>query len=226
MYTKTHRPWLRSFAAEAQGGGSSSKPNAEQLTELANGTTSSAQEGGSETSETPERTETPEKGSEAVGDTKEAWEEHFPDQTPVEVQASIDEWKKRSREWEKRSKENYSALEKLRAESGDEGSSASAQLQDELHMYQDVVAYAIANGTAAQIPDLVDSVSFRQAHSLLDREDEDYETKLGDLITKRLGPAPAPVERAPHQTSGTETYRDHSKTVGDQLYEELYGSKK
>lgn len=223
MYVKTHRPWLRSFAAETPGGGSSPKPNADQLTGLVNGTTPPAQEGGSETPETPKSAETPEAGSEAPGDTTEGWEEHFPDQTPSAVKDSLDEWKKRSREWEKRSKENHTALEKLRADSETEVSTTTAQLQGELHLYQDVVAYAIANGTAAQIPDLVDSMSFRQAHALLDREDEDYETKLGELITKRLGPAP--VERAPHQTKGTETYRDHSKTVGDQLYEELYGSK-
>ena len=225
MYIKTHRPWLRSFATEAPGGDSSPKPDADRLTDLVNGTTPPAQEGGSEAPETPEPDENPEAGSEAPGDTEEGWEEHFPDQTPAAVKASLDEWKKRSREWEKRSKENHTALEKLRADSETEGSTATAQLQDELHLYQDVVAYAIANGTAAQIPDLVDSMSFRQAHALLDREDEDYETKLGELITKRLGPAPTPVERAPHQTNGTETYRDHSKTVGDQLYEELYGSK-
>lgn len=225
MYVKLHRPWLRSFAAEAPGGGSSPKPDADRLTDLANGTTPPAQEDGSEALETPDPTETPEAGSEAPGDIKEAWEEHFPSQTPEEVKASLDEWKKRSREWEKRSKDNHTALEKLRAESGTEDSAATAQLQGELHLYQDVIAYAIANGTAAQIPDLVDSMSFRQAHALLDRGDEDYETKLGDLITKRLGPAPTSVERAPHMTNGTETYRDHSKTVGDQLYEELYGSK-
>lgn len=166
-------------------------------------------------------------GSEDTEDEEGSWEELFPDSSPDEVAQQLDVWKKRSRKWERQSKENLTELKKLQDQATD--STHADEYKSEVHMYRDVIAHATTSGNVHSLPTLLDSLTFREAYKGLDRSGDDFEEQLSKLIEKRVGKSDRrdtthQIRGAGSGAGGGETYRDHAKAIGDELFEEIYGT--
>lgn len=129
-------------------------------------------------------------------DTSSAWGEAFPDKTPEEVKAEIQDWKKHSREWEKRAK----SLQKKADETPDvddelkramnqakDADERLATAQSELNMFRDLFALEIETGTQVPVSQLADSIAFRDAYQALERDADDFDEKLKQIVEKRSG---------------------------------------
>lgn len=160
-------------------------------------------------------------------ESEDSWEDLFPDSTPDEVAQQLDMWKKRSRKWERQSKDNLAELKKLQEQATD--STNVDEYKSEVHMYRDVIAHATTSGNVHSLPTLLDSLTFREAYKGLDRSGDDFEEQLSKLIEKRVGKSDRrdtthQIRGAGSGAGGGETYRDHAKAIGDELFEEIYGT--
>ncbi|OFT32803.1 hypothetical protein HMPREF3169_09725 [Corynebacterium sp. HMSC08C04] len=150
-------------------------------------------------------------------DTSEAWGDVFPDKTPEEVKSEIQDWKKHSREWEKRAKSWQKKVDDA-PDTSDEVEKALNQARDanqrreaaesELNMFRDLFALEIEIGTQVPVSQLADSIAFRDAYQALDRESDDFDKKLKEIVEKRSGVAYAPrgVEVPGGSSAGADLY--------------------
>lgn len=140
--------------------------------------------------------ETPNVEETTTEDTSSEWGDVFPDKTPEEVKSEIQDWKKHSREWEKRAKPLQKKADDA-PDTSDEVEKALSQARDadkrlataesELNMFRDLFALEIETGTQVPVSQLADSIAFRDAYQALERDADDFNEKLKQIVEKRSG---------------------------------------
>lgn len=150
-------------------------------------------------------------------ETSSAWGDVFPDKTPEEVKAEIQDWKKHSREWEKRAKswqkkiddapDTNGEVESLSTKLGD-ADKRLEEAESELNMFRDLFALEIETGTQVPVSQLADSIAFRDAYQALERDADDFNDKLKQIVEKRSGVIHAPrgVEVTGSTSAGADLY--------------------
>lgn len=161
--------------------------------------------------------ETPGVEETTTEETSSEWGDVFPDKTPEEVKSEIQDWKKHSREWEKRAK----SLQKKADETPDfddelkramnqakDADDRLATAQSELNMFRDLFALEIETGTQVPVSQLADSIAFRDAYQALERDADDFNDKLKQIVEKRSGVIHAPrgVEVPGSTSAGADLY--------------------
>ncbi|MGZ7496143.1 hypothetical protein ACXM2N_03480 [Corynebacterium sp. ZY180755] len=158
--------------------------------------------------------------------TQNSWEDAFPGKSPQEVAQQIEEWKSHSREWEKRAKgwkkqtestqtrgdsavDTTAVENEYKAEIQEYKKQLSAYASENL-MFKDLIALEIETGAPVPISSLADSMAFRDAYNMLDREEDDFAEKLKTLVEKRgvkHSRASRVYEVAAEKSSGIDLYQ-------------------